>query len=119
MTLSRTYPAGVPVPQKIRCPDEIVVVERDDRKAVVRTERRSSIAQLGRLGFKSEVELDPDPPGDVKPGEITDPEAYEQAKRDGLIAEVEQQPEHESEPEKETEPAPTKKTRRGASPVEE
>jgi len=86
--LFKTFPAGVPIPQKVSCPEEAVPVERDGRKAIVRPGRRSSQSQLLRQGWKEMPELDPALPGDVKAGEVTDPEGYEKAKAEGTITET-------------------------------
>lgn len=88
MTLFKTFPAGVPIPQKVSCPEEAVPVEREGRKAIVRPGRRSSQSQLLRQGWKEMPELDPTLPGDVKAGEVTDPEGYEKAKAEGAITET-------------------------------
>lgn len=87
MILSKTFPAGVPIPPKVACPEEAVPVKREGRKATVTPTRRSSISQLLRQGWK-EVELDPSLPGDVKAGEVVDPAAYEAAKARGEITET-------------------------------
>lgn len=86
MVLSKSFPAGVPIPQKVSCPEEAVPVEREGRKAIVRPTRRSSQTMLLRQGWKEVPELDPSLLGEVGPGETL--EGYEEAKARGEITET-------------------------------
>jgi hypothetical protein len=91
MTLSRTFPAGVPIPASIHCPDEVVRLAREGRTATATPLRRSSQVALQRQGFKVQAEvpeLDPEKAGDVKPGDVTDPVAYQEALASGAITEA-------------------------------
>jgi hypothetical protein len=72
MTLSRTFPAGVPIPASIHCPEEVVRLAREGRTATATPLRRSSQVALQRQGFKVQAEvpeLDPEKAGDVKAGD--------------------------------------------------